>query len=133
MPPCKLNSLCAITTAESMVKIEKYQNCNLISKTVILTSMSVIKVIMSQHKASDILYQVIKSSINLFDPEVQEIFFKTKILAWEFVTRSCLKPQNPCSNHEIHVLFEHGFYLKKPKLGPDLHARRYTGMRCGHD
>ena len=29
---------------------------------------------------------------------------------------------NPCSNHEIHVLFEHGFYLKKPKLGPDLHA-----------
>ena len=29
--------------------------------------------------------------------------------------RSCLKPQTPCSNHEIHVLFEHGFYLKKPK------------------
>ena len=44
------------------------------------------------------------------------------ILAWEFVTRSCLKPQNPCSNHEIHMLFEHGLYLKKPKLGPDLHA-----------
>ena len=20
--------------------------------------------------------------------------------------QSCLKPQNPCSNHEIHVLFE---------------------------
>ena len=53
------------------------------------------------------------------------------ILAWEFVTRSCLKPQNPCSNHEIHVLFEHGFYLKKPKLGPDLHAWRYTGKSCG--
>ena len=35
------------------------------------------------------------------------------ILAWEFVTPSCLKPQNPSSNHEIHVLFEHGFYLKK--------------------
>ena len=34
------------------------------------------------------------------------------ILAWEFVTRSCLKQQNPCSNNEIHVLFEHGFYLK---------------------
>ena len=33
-----------------------------------------------------------------------------------------LRPQNPCSNHEIHVLFEHGFCLKKPKLGPDLHA-----------
>ena len=47
---------------------------------------------------------------------------KLHILAWEFVTRSCLKPQNPCSNHEIHVLFEHGLYLKKPKLGPDLHA-----------
>ena len=44
------------------------------------------------------------------------------ILAWEFVTRSCLKPRNPCSNHEIHVLFEHGFYLKKRKLGPDMHA-----------
>ena len=43
------------------------------------------------------------------------------ILAWVFVTRSCLKPQNPCSNHEIHVLFEHGFYLKRPKLGPDLY------------
>ena len=33
-----------------------------------------------------------------------------------------MKPQNPCSNHEILVLFEHGFYLKKPKLGPDLYA-----------
>ena len=55
------------------------------------------------------------------------------ILAWEFVTRSCLKPQNPCSNHEIHVLFEHGFYLKKPKLGPDLYAWRYTGKSCGRD
>ena len=31
-----------------------------------------------------------------------------------------LKPQNPCSNHEIHVLFELGFYLKNLKLGPDL-------------
>ena len=61
---------------------------------------------------------------NMYDPY---------ILAWEFVTRGCLKPQNPCSNHEIHVLFEHGFYLKKPKLGPDLHAWRYTGKRCGRD
>ena len=26
------------------------------------------------------------------------------------------------SNHEIHVLFELGFYLRKPNLGPDLHA-----------
>ena len=34
------------------------------------------------------------------------------ILAWEFDMRSCLKPQNPCSSHEIHVLFEHGFYRK---------------------
>ena len=24
------------------------------------------------------------------------------------------------------MLFEHGFYLKKSKLGPDLHALRYT-------
>ena len=24
------------------------------------------------------------------------------ILAWEFVTRSCLKPHNPCSYHEIY-------------------------------
>ena len=30
--------------------------------------------------------------------------------------------QNPRLNHEIHVLFEHGFYLKMPKLSPDLHA-----------
>ena len=44
------------------------------------------------------------------------------ILAWEFVTRSGLKLRNPCSNHEIHVLFEHGFNLKRPKLGPDLYA-----------
>ena len=55
------------------------------------------------------------------------------ILAWEFVTRICLKPQNVCSNHEIHSLFEHGFYLKKPKLGPDLNARRDTGKHCGRD
>ena len=47
---------------------------------------------------------------------------RSYILAWEFVTRSCLKPRNPCSNHEIHVLFEHGFYLKKRKLGPDMHV-----------
>ena len=45
-----------------------------------------------------------------------------QVLAWEFVTRSCLKLQNPCSNHEIHVLFEHDSYLKKLKLGPDLYA-----------
>ena len=32
------------------------------------------------------------------------------------------KAADPCLNHEVHVLFEHGFYLKKPKLGPDLHA-----------
>ena len=25
-------------------------------------------------------------------------------------------------------LFEHGFYLKKTKLGPDLHAWRYTAV-----
>ena len=28
--------------------------------------------------------------------------------------RSCSKPQNQSSNHEIHVLYEHGFYLKNP-------------------
>ena len=28
--------------------------------------------------------------------------------------------QTPCSNHEMHMLFEHD--LKKPKLGPALHA-----------
>ena len=55
-------------------------------------------------------------------PELQILTWQIYILAWEFVTGSCLKPQNPCSNHEIHMLFEHGFYLKKPKLGPDLHA-----------
>ena len=31
------------------------------------------------------------------------------------------------------MLFEHGFYLKKAKLSPDLHEWRYTGMRCGRD
>ena len=63
-------------------------------------------------------------------PRFQRSFSsKTNILAWEFVTRSCLKPQNPCSNHEIHVLFDHGFYLKKPKLGPDLNAWR-SRKRC---
>ena len=25
-----------------------------------------------------------------------------------------LNAQNPCSNHEIHALFEHGFYLTNP-------------------
>ena len=50
-----------------------------------------------------------------------------------FVTRSCLKPQNPCSNHDIHVLFEHGFYLKRPKLGPDLYAWTYTEKSCDRD
>ena len=29
------------------------------------------------------------------------------------------------------MLFEHGFYLKKPKLDPDLHVFRDTGKRCG--
>ena len=58
----------------------------------------------------------------MFGFDIDQIILRTYILAWEFVTRSCLEPQNPCSNHEIHVLFEHGFYLRKPKLGPDLHA-----------
>ena len=31
-----------------------------------------------------------------------------------------LNRENPCSNHEIRVLFEHGLNLSKPKLGPDL-------------
>ena len=39
-------------------------------------------------------------------------FVVISILAWEFVTQSCLKPQNPCLNHEIHVLFEHGSELE---------------------
>ena len=26
--------------------------------------------------------------------------------------KAVFKQPNPCSNHEIHVLFEHGFYLK---------------------
>ena len=34
---------------------------------------------------------------------------------------------------KIHVLFEHGFYFKKRKPGPDLHACRFTGKRCGRD
>ena len=63
----------------------------------------------------------------------ETLYLKTNILAWEFVTRSCLKPQNPGSNHEIHVLFEHGFNLKRPKLGPDLFAWCYTGKQCGCD
>ena len=29
-----------------------------------------------------------------------------QVLALEIVPPSCSKPQNPCSNHEIHVLFE---------------------------
>ena len=45
------------------------------------------------------------------------MYYITDILTLEFVTQSCLKPQNPFSNHEIHMLFEHGFHLKKPKLG----------------
>ena len=40
------------------------------------------------------------------------MIYDEHILALEFITRSCLKPQNPCSNHEIHMLFEHDFYLK---------------------
>ena len=39
------------------------------------------------------------------------------------VTDCATRPgRNPCSNREIRVLFEHGFYLKTPKLGPDLYA-----------
>ena len=26
--------------------------------------------------------------------------------------KAVFKQHNPCSNHEIHVLFEHGFWLK---------------------
>ena len=62
------------------------------------------------------------SSKNDDSDGIQTFEVYSSILAWEFVTRSYLKPQNPSSNHENHVLFEHGFYLKKPKLGPDLHA-----------
>ena len=47
--------------------------------------------------------------------------------------RSSLKPKSPCSNHEIHVLFEHGYYLKRPKLGPALYASGNTEKHCGRD
>ena len=53
---------------------------------------------------------------------IEDVGLKIFILAWEFVTRRCLKAQNPCSNHEIYVLFEYGFYLKRHKLCPDLYA-----------
>ena len=33
--------------------------------------------------------------------------------------------KNPCSNQEIHVLFEHGFELENTKMSPALFARRY--------
>ena len=47
----------------------------------------------------------------------------------KFYKHSCLKlclngqevvfkQQNPCSNHEIHMLFEHGFDLLKSQEGP---------------
>ena len=62
------------------------------------------------------------SMIDIYESLKAKNSYITCILAWEFVTQRCLKPQNPCSNHEIHVLFEHGFYLKRPKLGPDLYA-----------
>ena len=41
--------------------------------------------------------------------------------------------KNPWSNHLIHMLFEHGFYLTKPKLGFNLFAWRCTGKCCGID
>ena len=54
---------------------------------------------------------------------------------------SCLKPlsneqpvfkqPNPCSNHEIRVLFEHGFYLKILKTDLGLFVWRYEAKRCG--
>ena len=31
------------------------------------------------------------------------------------------------------MLFGHVFYLKMPKLGPDLHALRDTGKLCDRD
>ena len=30
---------------------------------------------------------------------------------------------NPCSNQEIHVLFEHGYKLKMHKMRPELFVR----------
>ena len=33
--------------------------------------------------------------------------------------RKLFEAANPCSNHASHMLFEHGFYLKKAQLGPD--------------
>ena len=71
-----------------------------------------------RQKPADLDLQCFQKRINPRSAGQVLIFF----LAWEFVMRSCLKQQNPCSNLEIHVLFEHGSYLKKPKLGPDLHA-----------
>ena len=40
----------------------------------------------------------------------------------------CQMNENPCSNHEIRVLFEHGFVLK---MSPELFAQRYT--KCSFD
>ena len=39
-----------------------------------------------------------------------------------FLRGNSLREAITCSNHEIHVMFEHGFYLKMPKLGPTFYA-----------
>ena len=39
--------------------------------------------------------------------------------------------RNLCSNHEIRMLFEHGFYLKILKTGLRLFAWRYVAKLCG--
>ena len=78
--------------------------------------------VMPQNVARHLVLNCLKTNFLKCGPVLGPSCLQKLILAWEFVTPSCLKPQNPCSNHEIHMLFEHGFYLKKPKLGPDLHA-----------
>ena len=44
-----------------------------------------------------------------------------------FFMRSCLKPQKPCSNHEIHVLFEHGWLVGFVALRPKSTAMVIAG------
>ena len=45
----------------------------------------------------------------------------------------CQVNQNSCSNNGIHVLFEHGYYLKTLKTGQSLFALCYVAKCCSSE
>ena len=73
---------------------------------------------------------------NLSPMLLKELLFLHKYLYTQLFevivksTKAIFKQLKPCSNHGIHMLFEHGFYMKIFKTGQGLCGKKFYGLCC---